>query len=278
MMAGRIPEGGPERPETRAVALPGGCGTFPAAMHVEYHKWFSPRLQQDFELKVYGHAGRPLVVFPSQDGRFYDFENFGMVDAIAGFIHSGRLRVFAIDGRDWEAWNAHGKHPHDRARRADEYDATVAQEVVPFVRAHSSPLHDRDVLVTGCSMGAFHAVNYFFRHPDQVATVIALSGVYQLRTYLGDYMDDRVYFHSPLHYLPSLDDPWYLDRYRQSQIVLCCGQGRWEEECLEDTRRLSSILASKGVPHWMDLWGPDVDHDWPWWRKQLPYFLDHVLR
>ena len=245
-------------------------------MQVEYHKYHSPRLHQGFELKVYGHDGRPVVVFPSQDGRFFDFESWGMIEALSRHIGAGAIKVFAIDGRDWESWTDKHKHPHDRAKRADEYDAAILHEAIPFVRQHSRMRHPRDMIFTGCSMGAFHAMNFFLRHPGTADTVIALSGVYQLRTHLGDYMDDRVYFHSPLNYLASLSDHHLLELYRQSRIVLCCGQGRWEEECLDDTRRLTALLAAKGVNHWLDEWGNDVDHDWPWWRKQLPYFLDKL--
>jgi esterase/lipase superfamily enzyme len=245
-------------------------------MHTEYHKFYSPHLTQDFELKSYGHAGKPLVVFPSQDGRFYDFENWKMIDAIAGHIDAGKVKVFCIDGRDWESWTQNAAHPNDRARRYSDYDAAVLFDVLPFIRSHSHMHSHRDMILTGCSMGAYHAVNFFLRHPDAADTVIALSGVYRLKTFLGDYIDNETYHHSPINYLEHLADPHYLRLYRQSRIVICCGQGRWEEECLADSKHLSHLLHEKNVPHWLDLWGHDVDHDWPWWRAQLPYFLDKL--
>lgn len=245
-------------------------------MQIEYHKLFCPHLNQDFELKIYGHAGHPMVVFPSQDGRFFDFENWGMVDAVSRHIHEGTIKIFSLDGRDWESWTSKDKHPHEKAKRHADYDAAVLFDVLPFVRKHSEMRHIRDMILTGCSMGAYHAVNFFLRHPDVADTVIGLSGLYQMRMFVGDYMDDLIYMQSPIHYLANLTDNHYLELYRQSRIILCCGQGRWEEECLEDTRRLSDLLRTKGVGHWLDLWGNDVDHDWPWWRKQLPYFLDQV--
>jgi esterase/lipase superfamily enzyme len=245
-------------------------------MQTQYHKIYSPHLSQDFELKSYGQSGKPLVVFPSQDGRFFDFENWGMVGAIDRHIRDGTVQVFAIDGRDWESWCDNSKHPHERAKRHADYDAAVLFDVLPYVRSRSHLRHARDLALTGCSMGAYHAMNFFLRHPDVADTVIALSGIYQLHTFIGAYSDEAVYHQSPIHYLANLGEEKYLSLYRQSKIVLCCGQGRWEEECLSDTRQLSQLLANKSVPHWLDLWGHDVDHDWPWWRKQLPYFLDQV--
>ncbi|MRR32500.1 transposase, partial [bacterium] len=48
-------------------------------MNIEYHKLWSPALGQEMEFKVYGHAGKPTLVFPAQGGRFYEFEDFGMI-------------------------------------------------------------------------------------------------------------------------------------------------------------------------------------------------------
>jgi esterase/lipase superfamily enzyme len=125
-------------------------------------------------------------------------------------------------------------------------------------------------------MGAYHAANFFFRHPDIFDTVIALSGLFRLNHFIGDYMDENVYFNTPLVFLPNLNDPWYLEQYRQSHIIVGVGQGAWEDEMLADARALKHILQQKNIPHWIDIWGHDVNHDWPWWHKMLPHFLDKL--
>ena len=71
------------------------------------------------------------------------------------------------------------------------------------------------------------------------------------------------------------DHPW-MQMYRTRRIIVCIGQGRWEEETLASTRELDTILASKHVPAWFDYWGFDVDHDWPSWRNQLAYFMNNI--
>ncbi|MGA8752587.1 esterase family protein [Candidatus Deferrimicrobium sp.] len=243
-------------------------------MNVEYHRWWSRNLAQDMELKVYGHAGKPVVVFPCQGGRFYEYEDFGMVGACGPFIDSGAITLFTVDSVDAQSWLNDSVHPADRARRHLAYDRYIVDEVAPFVWERTP--HASGFLATGCSMGGFHSANVFFRHPDVFDALIALSGVYKLTRFVGDYMDEYIYLNTPLAYLPNLTDPWYLDRYRRSQIVACVGQGAWEDESLADTRQLQAILASKGVPAWIDFWGHDVDHDWPWWRRQMPYFLGHL--
>jgi esterase/lipase superfamily enzyme len=243
-------------------------------MDIEYRRAWSRNLGQDMELKVYGRAGKPVMVFPCQAGRFYEYEDFGMVEACRPFIDAGAVTLFTVDSVDRQSWLDDSISVAARARRHNAYDRYVVEEVAPFVREY---LPDASgILATGCSMGAYHAANFFFRHPDVFDAVIALSGLYSLNLFIGDYMDDDVYFHVPLAYLANLTDPWYIDRYRRSRIVVCVGQGRWEDEMLADTRALHSILAAKEIPAWVDYWGRDVDHDWPWWRRQMPYFLGRL--
>ena len=244
-------------------------------MNIEYHRWWSACLGHEMELKVYGYYGKPILVFPAQGGRFFEFEDFGMITAIQAFIETGKVKVFTVDSLDSQTWANWGAHPADRARRHEDYDHYITEEVVPFIRQHCGN-DELKALTTGCSMGAYHAANFFFRHPDLFDGMIAISGLFQLSMFLGDYMDDYVYFNSPLSYLPHLQDPWYLDLYRQSQIVVGVGQGAWEDAMLADTYSLRQILEQKQIPAWIDIWGNDVNHDWPWWRKMLPYFLEKL--
>jgi esterase/lipase superfamily enzyme len=244
-------------------------------MHIEYHKTWSQYLNQDMEFKVYGHAGKPVLVFPAQGGRFFEFEDFGMIDAVHGFIEEGKYRFFTVDSIDFQSWANWNAPPADRALRHDDYDGYIVNEAVPQI--HQICQSDELLLSTGVSMGGYHSANFFFRHPDIFDALISLSGLFQLHMFVGDYMDERVYFNSPLLYLANLDDPWYIEKYRRSKIVICSGQGAWEEAMLSDIRKLDSILDRKGIPRWIDLWGGDVNHDWPWWRKQLPYFLANLV-
>lgn len=242
-------------------------------MNVEYHAWWSENLNQNMELKVYGHAGKAAVVFPTSGGRFFQYEDFGMIEACRPFIDEGKLKLFTVDSVDQQSWLNYGASPAERAWRHNEFDRYLVAEVAPFIRNHGSST--TRFLATGCSLGAYHSANFFFRHPDIFDALIALSGVYSLAFSVGDYMDDNVYFNSPLAYLPNLDDPWYLDQYRQGRIIICSGQGAWENG-QEDARAVKRILEAKSVPCWVDLWGHDVNHDWPWWQKQMPYYLSHL--
>jgi len=244
-------------------------------MNITYHKYWSHHLQQEMEFKVYGRAGKPVLVFPAQGGRFYEFEDFGMIGAVNWFIAEEHFRFFTVDSIDNQSWANTWAHPGDRARRHEDYDRYIIHELVPMIREWVG--QDAMLLSTGVSMGGYHSANFFFRHPDVFDSLISLSGLFQLRMFVGDYCDENVYYNSPLYYLPNLTDPWYLERYRRSQIILCAGQGAWEEAMNTDIQEMGRILALQGIPAWIDLWGHDVNHDWPWWRRQLPYFLGKLL-
>jgi esterase/lipase superfamily enzyme len=244
-------------------------------VNIEYHKRWSDYLSQDMELKVYGQAGKIAVVFPALGGRFFEYEDFGMVLSLQELIEAGRLRLITVDSIDSQSWANWNAHPADRARRHEDYDRYIIEEMLPFFRKQYN-ISDERFISTGCSMGAYHAANFFFRHPDHFEGVVALSGIYQLGMFVGDYMDDNVYFNSPIVYLSNLNDQWYIDRYHQSQIIICCGQGAWEEPILADTLALKKVLEAKKIPAWIDIWGFDVNHDWPWWRKMAPYFFNKV--
>ncbi len=241
-------------------------------MDIEYHKWWSPSLNQDIELKVYGKSGKPVLIFPAMNGRFYEAEDFGLVGAVAGMIDSGKIQLFTPDSVDSQSWTNQSISAADRARRHEDYDRYITTEVVPLI--HQKNGSDQPALTTGCSMGGYHALNFFFRHPDVFDAVISLSGIARLDMFVGDYMDANIYLNSPILYLKNMKEGWYLEQFRKSKIVICSGQGTWEEQTLADMRCLADILKEKDVPCWLDLWGYDVNHDWPWWRKQLPYFLN----
>ena len=247
-------------------------------MHTEEHRWHSPGLGREMTLKVYGHWGAPIIVFPCSQGRYYDYEGMGMIGAIAPFIDGGKVKLFCVDSVDSESWYDFAVSPAARNGRYEAYDGYIAGEVIPFIRQHCQQPRAR-IMANGCSMGAYHAVNLFLKHPDLFAGTIALSGLYRLdhgEFRLSGADIPAVYFNSPIHFLADLADQTLLDQCRQSTIVVCSGQGAWEEETLADTRQLEAILQGKAIPAWIDVWGHDVNHDWPWWYKQMNFFLGRL--
>lgn len=247
-------------------------------MHTEQHSWYSSHIGREMALKVYGHWGEPVIVFPCSRGRYFDYEGMGMIGQIAHFIDSGKIKLFCVDSVDAESWYNFDLTPADRNARHEAYDRYIVSEVIPFIRNHCQA-EDKRVMANGCSMGAYHAVNFFLKHPDLFEGTIALSGLYRLNRHefgLTDADIPAVYFNSPVHFLAAITDERYLSAYRSRKIIVCVGQGAWEEEALVDTRDLDSVFRQKSVEAWIDYWGHDVNHDWPWWYRQMNYFLSRL--
>ncbi len=249
-------------------------------MQVRYFKDYSPALGRDMECKLYGHAGKPILYIPCQDGRFFDFENFRMTDAWAPWLESGRAMVLSVDTMDAETWSNKAGDPAWRSARHEAWMAYLTDEAVPFLRALANEGNGwtgyPGVAAFGCSLGATHAANLYFRRPDLFDGLLALSGIYDAAYGFDGYMDERVYLNSPVHYLADMppDHP-YIPEYNRHRGIICVGQGAWEQP--ETTRRLDEIFREKGIEVWVDFWGYDVNHDWPWWYKQVDYFAPHLL-
>ncbi len=248
-------------------------------MKIEYYKRYSYNLNRDMEFKVYGHCGKPVLIIPCQSGRFYEFEDMKMIDVYAPYIESGRIQVFTIDSIDGETLAAWGD-ARGRIERHESWIRYIVGEAVPFFSEMNAAANGWEMkfAVTGLSLGALHAATLFFRFPDVFDALMGLSGLYSNEYYFGGYHDDLTYANSPEQFVANMppDHP-YLDKYRSGRIILCVGQGAWENETLASTRYFGDVLARKGVPAFVDVWGGDVRHDWDWWYVQAAYFLPKLF-
>ena len=236
-------------------------------MKRDYHKWFSPRLGRDMELLVFGHGGLPAVVFPTSCGRFFEFEDRGMVGAIQGDIAAGRVQLICVDSVDAESWYNRDVSPRWRIARHMQYEDYILHEVLPLVRKmNSNPL----LGTIGCSFGGYHAANISLRHPDVFTGFLSMGGAFDISNFLNGYHDQDCYFNLPTQYLANMTDGWYLDRYRRNQYVLATGE---HDQCWNQNERLAAIMRSKGIPVRFDVWRDETGHDWPWWQKMIRTYL-----
>lgn len=236
-------------------------------MRREYHRWYSPILGRDMELLEFGHSGMPVVVFPTSRGRFFDYEDRGMIAATAWKYEQGLLHAFCVDSVDAESWYNYAASPQHRVWRHNQYERYILEEVLPFIRCRNSA---QGLAVTGCSFGGYHAVNIALRHPDVITHCISMGGAFDLKMLMGGYYDREFYFHQPLDYLPNLNDGWYWERYQSLCLVLATGEN---DICLPDNLRLAEVLRQKSIPHWLDVWGNGAGHDWPWWQQMAVKFF-----
>ena len=236
-------------------------------MNREYHEGQSGQLGRSMELLVFGHAGMPVLVFPTSGGRFFEFEDRGMVAALADRIDAGELQLFCVDSVDRESWYNRQVSPRRRIVRHMDYEAYLLHEVVPFIREKN---RDPRLLALGCSFGGYHAVNIALRHPDLFSGFFSMSGAFDLIAFLDGYYDEDCYFHLPTHYLPRLEDPWFLDRMRANHYVLATG---WDDQCLAQNQQLDRILSEKGITHRFHVWDVPNAHDWPTWQRMVQHNL-----
>lgn len=237
--------------------------------------WHSPRLGLDMPIVRYGYQGHPLLLFPTAQADFLENERFYLIKAIEPYIFAGKVQVFSIDSINRYAWMNKNVSVPEAARRQDLYSRYVEQEVVPHIRrVMNTP--DARVAVSGASFGAFHAANQFFRRPDLFDTLIAMSGFYDLEPdYTGGYRLDSIYYNNPVSYIANMNGA-QLDRLKHDcDIHILTGQGAHESP--RSSRQLSDLLWSKGIWHNLDMWGHDVNHDWPWWRRMLDHYFGHRL-
>ena len=241
-----------------------------ATMNREIHKWYSPSLNKEMEIAVYGHYGDALLLLPTAGADYLEYERFQLINTLQDVINSGKFKVFSINSINSESWLNSKMHPRHKAIRHQQFNHYVENEVLPFIKTHTSPI--TPVFTAGASLGALHSANLFFRRPDLFAGVIAMSGNYDLSTYTDGYYDTDVYFNSPEHYLYNMNDENLLNQIRKSKhIHILTGSGDYETP--DASRRFSALLDFKGIPNDLDVWGYDMPHDWQTWRAMLPYVL-----
>ncbi len=224
---------------------------------------------------AHGHYGKPVLVFPSESGRAWDFENNGMVDAVRWMLDAGRVKLYCVDSADPATWSDRSLPLEERARRHDFYERWILDQVVPYVHDDCGGL--TDIITAGCSLGAFHAANIALRHAHVFPRALCFSGSYDpAEWHAWGEGGEAAYFHNPMQFVANLHGH-HLDWLRsQVFLLLVVGQGSWEvdpTQALPSTHRFAARLAEKGIPHELDVWGHDVPHDWPSWQRQLAHHL-----
>jgi esterase/lipase superfamily enzyme len=226
---------------------------------------------------AYGHWGRPVLAFPSEQGPCWQFEERGMVDAVAGLLEAGRMKLYCVDSYDGSSWHDSSIPLEERARRHGTYERWVLDDVVPFISSESGGVGE--IVVTGPSFGAYHAANFALKHAHVFPLAICQSGVYDVSVVGWGERGDAVYFNNPMDYVTHMEGP-HLDWLRgQVNLLVLVGRGEWEDTtgALDSTQRFAGQLAEKGIRHELDVWGDEWPHDWPSWRAQLAHHLPRFV-
>jgi esterase/lipase superfamily enzyme len=243
-----------------------------------HYKWWSPRLERDMELLVFGERGARVMVFPTRCGRFYDYEDFGMLQSVRERIEAGHLQLYCLDSVDSEALYAQKMPGPARIARHQRYEDYVLAEVLPL----SEELNRSSYLMAhGCSLGGYHAVNITLRHPQLFKKAVALSGRFDLTRNVEDfrdlfegYRDPLVEAHTPPLYLRAVHERSQqsrqaLDRLRQLELVLAVGE---QDPFMDDNRQLACRLGELGIAHALYAWDGRA-HAASHWCKMVQLYL-----
>ncbi len=235
-------------------------------MFRDHARWFSPSLGRDMELLVFGHAGARVLVFPTSMGRFYEWEDRGMIGTLGEDLERGWLQLYCVDSVDAESWYAKHRFPGERARRHTQYDAYLERELIPFTQSRNpNPF----MIATGASFGAYHAVAFALRHPHLVGRVLGMSGLYDIRGMTDGYTDSDVYYANPPDFIAHENDHQRLEAIRRIDIILSIGR---DDPAFHDNERFSSAMWRKGIPHAFRPWDGWA-HDWPYWQRMIRQYI-----
>ncbi|HTI88964.1 MAG TPA: hypothetical protein VL727_00175 [Puia sp.] len=232
------------------------------SFHEEYHKWHSPAINRDFEMLTFGHAGYPVILFPTSKGSYYQNKDQGLIETARWFLENGKVKIYCPDSLDAQSWYNKSISPGQRAWAHTLFDRLLLEEVIP--RALYETGHDR-IALAGCSFGGYHAANFAFRHPALASYCFSMSGVFDIRSFTDGFYDDNIYFNNPVDFVPGATDPalWKMGIVLgTADRDICRGQNEW----------MSRLLQTKDIPHWLDI-RPDRDHDWPLWKEMFPHYL-----
>jgi esterase/lipase superfamily enzyme len=218
------------------------------------------------EFLWFGKFGRPVILFPTSAGRYFENENMHLTDSVADKVEAGEVQLVLVDTVNDESWYNKGVHPAVRAARHNQYDTYLRHELVPYIfnRAQRG-----DLGVYGASFGAYHAANFAGRHPDVVSRAILFSGVYDINSFTEGYWDDNCYFNSPSAYIANMDAD-FTGRLSRVNWIIATGE---YDSLVQQNRDFSNLLWSKGIPNHLEIWQGAFGHDWPWWREHLRRFV-----
>ena len=218
------------------------------------------------ELLAFGHAGARVVVFPTSKGRFFEWEDRGMMHTLGEHLDRGWLQIFCVDSVDAESWYANWLHPSDRARRHAQYDAYILNEVLPLTqRVNNNPF----LITTGASFGAYHAMNFGLRYPHLVGRVLAMSGFYEMKRWTDGFSDINVYSHNPMDFIAHEHDHGRLEAMRRMDIIMAIGR---DDTLFGNNQAFTNILWRKGVWPALRIWDGWC-HDWPFWQNMILNYI-----
>jgi esterase/lipase superfamily enzyme len=242
-------------------------------MKREYVSWYSPALQKDMEMLVFGDTGAPIIFFPPRMGRFYDYENWKVIDVLKDKIEKGYIQVFCVDSYDTQSFYNAQLNPSQKILAHIQYEHYIIGEAMPFIRNKNPGAF---IIAAGCSLGGYHALNFALKYPGLFNKVVSMSGRYDLTVRISHYddlfngyWDENVYFNMPLQYLKNLNDEHTLKQLRELDIVLVIGR---DDVLYENNLLMHQYLFEKQAKSTLHAWDREM-HRAKSWRQMVNVYL-----
>ena len=232
----------------------------------------SSSLGRRMHLWRFGHYGVPFLVFPSASGMAHEWDSQGLVEALAGLIDAGRIKLYCTETNVAEAWTRRESHPGWRMYQHHLFEQYVLKELLPYIRTDCRTADIR-LATAGTSLGAFYAANFTLKNPGIFRWALCMSGRYEMSSFLDGYRGPGVFENNPIEYVPHMQGDLLATAQRETHLTFVVGQGQWEDGNFEESRHISALLQGKGISVRFDPWGHDVSHEWEWWRRQA---LHHI--
>lgn len=233
--------------------------------------WYSERLYRHMPLVAYGHYGPPVLMLPTAAADFLEYERFQLIDSVRWFLDQGKVKLYSVDSVNKLALLNDHASPEEKISWMRRYDGYLTEEVLPLIRSDCGG-GDVKPMIMGISLGASLAANTFFKHPHLFSGAMLISGSYELRGFFPHFYNQDLYFNNPVDFVGGMHDG---SAFHGKRIKIFTGQGEFEAP--NRARQLSGILSAKGIAHQLDVWGHDVSHDWPWWRRLLPEYFGQLF-
>lgn len=225
-------------------------------MQREYRNWKSPNLGKHMEMLVFGSSGTPVLIFPSDTGRFYEWEDEGMIQALENQLDLGYNQFFCVDTITGESFHNTNADPYTRIMRHEQYMIYITEEVLPFIKENNSTSY---LITTGVGLGAYYSLLLALKFPKRFGKVISLSGHFNIRHFMDNFYDNNVYYNNPADFIINLNQSKLLDSISALDIRFLSYQNDMN---LEPSREMSNALWKKFIDHKFYTWNEISYHPW----------------
>lgn len=232
-------------------------------METKHDTWRSPSLGRSMTIRIYGDSGTPVIGLPTRGKDAGQWERRGAINAISHQLEQGYNQLYCLETVDGESFLADEVLPAKRLMRYRQYEAYVIEEVVPYIRQRNNVDY---LMVAGMDLGGYHAVNLALKHPLEFDKAIGISGLYDIKSFFGDFYSEDLYFNNPIDYVPNLNKQPLLNKIRSVDFRLVTYK---EDPRRQYAEKLARIFRTKFIDHKLDVWNLPAAGEWDTWSKMI---------